>query len=167
MSPVGPPEGRDADWHSSGLGAIESVLGGDARDVLGLYIYTASAKLEVGIRKNPHYRNIQPHLIGLPAILTRYPGISQAQVARLLGAERATIGLQVRACIRKGWVRRTPSPDDGRKYILRLTESGQAMVREARQVIAEHESRLGSNLSAKERQRLKRLLAKLIVGGIP
>lgn len=72
------------------------------------------------------------HLIGTPALLARDPGLSQAELASFLGTERATAGLQVAQSLKRGFVRRTRSNWDGRRYELRVTEKGLQLLAEAR-----------------------------------
>jgi len=107
-------------------------------------------------------RSIPVHLIGTPALLARYPGLSQAELASFLGTERATAGLQVAQCLERGLVRRTRSNWDGRRYELRVTEKGLRMLAVARRVLPEYEDLFASALTARERATLRRLLMRLI-----
>jgi DNA-binding MarR family transcriptional regulator len=90
------------------------------------------------------------------------PGISQTELAQLLSCERATAGLQVAECVRKGWIRRVVSATDKRRYELQLTPKGERMLAEVRTIIARHEAEFLASLSQEERESLRRLLAKLI-----
>lgn len=146
-----------------GVAAIESVLGSNSQPVLGLYLHTVHNHLLKGLSRDPRYKKILPHLIGTPALLAKYPGLSQIELAALLGTERATAGLQVTQCIEKGWVRRVDSSHDGRRYELYITKKGLRMLEAARSVIPAHEQEFAAALSTTERQTLRRLLSKLIV----
>jgi len=149
--------------HLQGVAAIESVLGSGSQPVLGLYLHTVHNHLIKGLSRDRRFKKILPHLIGTPALLAKYPGLSQTELASLLGAERATAGLQVAQCIEKGWVRRVDSSQDGRRYELYITKKGQRMLEVVRSVIPAHEAEFAGALSAAERKTLRELLTKLIV----
>lgn len=147
--------------HASGVSTIESVLGSKG-PVLGLYLHTVHILLLKSLSRNPRFRSIKPHLIGTPALLAKHPGLSQIELAALLGTERATAGLQVARCIASGYVRRAHSPSDRRRYELYVTKKGLRLLADARKVIPEHEDMFANTLSASERETLRQLLMKLI-----
>jgi DNA-binding MarR family transcriptional regulator len=149
--------------HMQGVATIESVLGSGSQPVLGLYLHTIHNHLLKGLSRDRRFNKILPHLIGTPALLSKYPGMSQIELAALLGCERATAGLQVTQCIEKGWVRRVESSHDGRRYELYITKKGQRMLEVARSVIPAHEEFFAGSLSTAERKTLRELLSKLIV----
>lgn len=155
--------GRKSKPHSGeGVEVIASVLSPSGEPVLGLYVYAAADMFLRTIKQNREYRAIEAHLLGTPAVLSVYPGISQTELARLLGCERATAGLQVEACIRKGWVRRKAAPKDGRTYSLYLTPAGRRMLDGVVGVIARHEKRIGAALSSSDRNALVAIIRKLL-----
>jgi DNA-binding MarR family transcriptional regulator len=145
-----------------GLTTIEKSLSTSGSQVLSLYIYSASLMLQRSQTLRPEYRKIMGHVIGTPAIVSAMPGISQTELAQLLSCERATAGLQVAECVRKGWIKRVVSPKDKRRYELQLTPKGERMLAEVRQIIARHEAEFLAPLSQGERECLRGLLAKLI-----
>lgn len=149
--------------YRQGLTIIEQALSTSPDDmVLGLYIYSASVALKRSKTLRPEYRRIKGRLIGTPAIVASMPGISQTELARLLGCERATAGLQVADCERRGWIKRLPSPQDKRRYELHITPNGERMLAEVRKVIAQHEAGFLTPLSQEDRRTLRRILAQLI-----
>ena len=149
--------------YRQGLTVIEQASSNAAGDVvLGLYIYSASVALKRSESSRLEYRKIRPHLIGTPAIVASMPGISQSELARLLGCERATAGLQVAECVKLGWIKRLPSGKDKRRYELHLTASGDRMLTQVRKVIARQESDFLAPLSQEERETLRRILLQLI-----
>ena len=84
---------------------IESQLSEPDEPVLGLYLHVAyhcfmTSFADVGRGE------ITPNLIGVLALLATRPGMSQAEMARLIGLERATVGIQVARAISSGFVRR-------------------------------------------------------------
>ncbi len=148
--------------HSQGVATIESVLKASDTPVLGLYLHTVDLLLLRSLSRNPRFRSIMPHLIGTPALLSKHPGLSQIELAALLGTERATAGLQVAQCIEKGFVRRSVSLGDRRKYELYVTKKGLRLLADARSVIPEHEDMFAGSLTPEERETLRQLLMKLI-----
>jgi DNA-binding MarR family transcriptional regulator len=151
--------------HSQGVSIIESVLSPSGEPVLGLYLHTVHILLINSVTRDPRFRHILPHLIGTPAILAQRPGLSQIELAALLGTTRANAGLQVAQCIRLGFVRRVVSRADARRYELFITPKGTKYLETAVQVVHEHEQEFGRALSPSERTTLRRLLMKVISGG--
>lgn len=148
--------------HREGLAIIEAVLGRGQIPIVGLFLYSATARMLDGVRNNPRFRRISPHLIGTPSILLLRPRISQSELARYLGCPRATAGKQVMACVRQGWVRRTRSTEDRRSFVLELTASGQRMLGEVADIVAQHEAATFATLSTKDRKVLRSLLLQYI-----
>jgi DNA-binding MarR family transcriptional regulator len=130
--------------------------------VLGLYLHTVHILLMKSLKRDKRFGRIMPHLIGTPSILSRHPGLSQIELAAMLGTERMTAGLQVAQCIRQGFVRRVGAKHDRRRYELFVTEKGLRMLAAARHVIPLHEDLFAAPLSSSERDTLRRLLLKLI-----
>jgi DNA-binding MarR family transcriptional regulator len=145
-----------------GVEIIASVLSPAGEPILGLYFYAAADMVLRSIKANAEYRAIKAHLLGTPAVLSMRPGISQTELARLLSCERATAGLQVEECIRRGWVRRKPAPTDRRSYALYLTPAGRRMLENVAGIIARHEKRLGAALSTEERAALITIIRKFL-----
>lgn len=148
--------------HTQGVKTIESVLGTDDDPVLGLYLHTVHIVLMKSVTRDRRFRSIMPHLIGTPSILSRHPGLSQIELAALLGTERATAGIQVAQCLAQGFVRRVRSSRDRRRYELYITQKGLELLTQARQAIREHEALFAANLTREERETLRLLLLKLI-----
>jgi DNA-binding MarR family transcriptional regulator len=148
--------------HSQGVTTIESVLSTGGSPVLGLYLHTVHILLMKSVSRNRRFHGIMPHLIGTPSILSRHPGLSQIELAALLGTERATAGIQVAQCLSQGFVRRVRSSHDRRRYELYVTKKGLRLLDDARLAISQHEELFAGTLSRDEREMLRRLLLKLI-----
>lgn len=56
----------------------------------------------------------------------RKPGISNKELAEIVGLDKSGISRSVEELVRKGYVNREPSMEDRRCVVLSLTESGQA-----------------------------------------
>ena len=107
---------------------------------------------------------ITPNLIGVLALIATQPGMSQADLARLVGLERATVGVQVARAISAGFVRRDDASGDGRSYALHLTRRGEGMLAKLRKRIPVHERTAAARLTPAERVKLRALLDRLVHG---
>jgi DNA-binding MarR family transcriptional regulator len=146
---------------SIGVRLIERAISAK-KPVIGLYLFMAYGRLLRSMSRGTRFAAINPVAIGVPALLTAHPGLSQTELADLMGVERMTAGLQVRQCIKAGLVTRRHSPVDGRKYALYVTPKGRANLRRIGRLIPAHEQSLFGGLSARERSMLYRTLVKLI-----
>jgi DNA-binding MarR family transcriptional regulator len=149
---------------SAGVPLIERTISPDGSPVIGLYLYMANGWLVRSVSRGSRFAAIRPRAIGIPALLKAHPGLSQTELADLLGIERMTAGVQVARCIRQGLVRRERSGMDRRKYQLYVTAKGEANLRRTAGLIPLHEQFLFGRLSSAERAMLYRLLRKMIDG---
>ncbi|HEX3915737.1 MAG TPA: MarR family winged helix-turn-helix transcriptional regulator [Caulobacteraceae bacterium] len=78
------------------------------------------------------------------------PGVSQVDLAGILGADRATMMAIVDRLEARDLVKRERSRADRRRQHLNLTEAGAAMLTRAKALIAEHEERFKRRFSASE-----------------
>src|SRR4051794_14061177 len=143
---------------------IEAELSPTGEPVVGLYLHVAYMCVMSTFAAQIGHGEITPNLIGVLALLNRHPGTNQAELARIIGLERATVGGQVSRAEEKGFVRRDRSQQDGRSYALYLTSRGEAMLQALRQRIPPHERAVGAKLTLEERKRLRLLLDKLVYG---
>jgi len=143
---------------------IEAELSPTGEPVIGLYLHVAYMCVMSTFAAQIGHGEITPNLIGVLALLNRHPGTNQAELARIIGLERATVGGQVSRAEEKGFVRRDRSQQDGRSYALYLTSRGEAMLQALRQRIPPHERAVGAKLTLEERKRLRLLLDKLVYG---
>lgn len=94
--------------------------------------------------------------------IAHYPRISQAEVSRLLGFDRATVGQVVRGLAARNLVRRLGSAKDKRNKALELTTRGQRLLKRTSAAMARISRRLLSPLSLPERKLLVALLGRVI-----
>ena len=73
-------------------------------------------------------------------------GLSQSDVAQLLGIERARLVRLLDRLEKRGLTRRLPSPHDRRSHVLELTRQGQKVLQRAKTLAAAHEARLAQRL---------------------
>src|SRR5262245_34790967 len=139
---------------SSGVRLIERAISPDGAPVIGLHLYMAFGSLARSMARGSRFAAIKPASIGIPALLKAHPGLSQTELADLMGIERMTAGVQVERCIRHGLVRREHSATDRRRYHLYVTPKGLANLKRISTLIPLHEQYLFGRLSRAERTAL-------------
>lgn len=104
---------------------------------------------------------LTPPQCGVLGLLRGRPGISQQELAELLGMVPSRVVVLVDELERRGYVQRVRDELDRRRNTLQLTELGRAMVviigREGRA----HETAMCAGLTAKERAQLLDLLQRV------
>jgi DNA-binding MarR family transcriptional regulator len=90
------------------------------------------------------------------------PEITQIEIARFLGLERATIYQFVRSLMRHDMIRVEQSATDGRSSRMELTAKGRESLAHAREIIVAHETETIARLTPIERRLLLDLLHKLV-----
>ena len=143
---------------------IESQLATSSEPVLGLYLHVAYMTFMSTYEERVGRGEVSPAIIGVLALLAQRPGMSQADLARLSGIKRATVGVTVARAIASGFVKRVDSSVDARRYSLHLSSRGEQMLVKLRQRIPEHERHAAGRLSFQERLQLRSLLDKLVYG---
>jgi len=143
---------------------IEAQLSPSGEPVLGLYLHVAYHSVMASFGPIVGRGGVTPAIIGAVTLIADHPGISQAELARVIGLERATVGATVARAIAAGLVRRDIATDDARRYVLALTPRGQKMLTALRRRIATHEAHVAGHLTAAERRQLRALLHKLVHG---
>lgn len=93
-------------------------------------------------------------------------GLSQREVADLLGVDRTTMVVLVDELEAKGWVERHPQPDDRRKNIVALTRTGRDVMQRGARLIDDCERRFLATLSEPDARQLKNALTT-VVGAEP
>lgn len=91
----------------------------------------------------------------------RFAGTTQAELVQRLGFEQPTIAKAITRMERTGFVERGADPADRRVTRLRLTERGEAVVRDVIAAWAEADAASTRGLTAVETRELTRLLNKI------
>ena len=86
--------------------------------------------------------DIRPAQYSVLIVIGANAGLSQADVAQLLGIERARLVRLLDRLERRGLTQRLSSRVDRRSHVLRLTPAGQRMLKRAKALAAAHEARL-------------------------
>ncbi|MDE2596372.1 MAG: MarR family transcriptional regulator [Sphingomonadales bacterium] len=92
------------------------------------------------------------------------PEITQIEISRFLGIERATIHQFTKSLVRNGMIAIEPSRSDRRATRIHITDKGLSALDQARAIIARHETEATAMLSPIERRLLLDLLTKIHAG---
>ncbi len=94
-------------------------------------------------------------------LISRLPveGARVTDLARRASISKQAIGKLVTGLESRGYVERTPDPDDGRAHRIRLTKRGRKFLEAAREVVAEIEETWAEVLGASGLTRLRNALA--------
>jgi DNA-binding MarR family transcriptional regulator len=104
---------------------------------------------------------ISPGRFGVLVLIEANPGITQSRLALAVGLDRSTMVPVLDDFESRGLVERRRGADR-RTNGLRVTVAGKRFIGGAKRRIAAHEQRMFGALSARERQRLFTLLARVI-----
>lgn len=97
------------------------------------------------------------------AVLSRYPGLSAAEVAVHTRMDAVAVSRAVSRLLRSGRIRRTMSKTDRRRSVLQVSPSGAAMYRQIAPLALRYEHDLLESLTPQERDLLDTVLDKLMV----
>lgn len=88
--------------------------------------------------------DIRPAQYSVLTVVETNPGLKQTEVGDALGIKRANLVPMIDTLEARGLMRRHPAPNDRRGYALRLTATGEDLVRELHAVAERHESRIAA-----------------------
>lgn len=104
---------------------------------------------------------LTPPQHGVLIAAAQHPGLSQADVARLLGFDRATIGQVLKGLEARGFLRRGSSGANRRNKAVQLTPRGAAALKRAARAMERTSARLLSPLNRREQTLFMELLGRL------
>lgn len=87
---------------------------------------------------------------------------SQAELSRRTGIYRSDMVAVLNELVRDGYAERVPDPDDQRRNVITMTESGTARLHELDSVLSGLQEELLTPLTARQREQLAALLTKLV-----
>jgi DNA-binding MarR family transcriptional regulator len=140
---------------------VEAVLFADDGPSLGLRLHGANLRNLARFNARVGLGEISVTMLAILCVLERMPGLSQADLARMIKVERMTAGINAKRCVEMGLVEREIVTSDRRRYALRLTDAGREALRALSERIPLHEDRLARRLTATERRQLIALLDKV------
>lgn len=104
---------------------------------------------------------LTPAHAGIVRILLTTPGMTQQALATALGTLPSRLVALVDELEAKGLVERQSNEEDRRRYALRLTGRGMAMLQSIGRIAREHQQKLLAALSEEERRQLAVLLQRV------
>jgi len=92
------------------------------------------------------------------AVISKHPGASQRELGDALDLDRSTIADLVRRLESSGYITRTASTIDRRRFELELTDAGRAQMDRTRPVALTIEQELVGDLSPEDLESFRRIL---------
>ncbi len=105
---------------------------------------------------------ITPTQYALLYVLHCRPGVTQAEVAKILGLDRATIGSVVGRLAANGLIEKTASSADRRKHNLKLTDKGLKVCAQAQEAVKEVRDVILQPLAPEDREKFLDNLRKIM-----
>jgi len=96
--------------------------------------------------------DISPAQFSVLVVISANPGLSQAELAVMLGIERARLVRLLHRLQGGGLIERLQSSGDGRRHALQLTPRGRTLLAQAKTLAARHERKLTEKLGAERRK---------------
>ena len=141
----------EQEW--SGLGTLDQVF--------GLHVGLAHSAIIQDFKRSFENLQLTPKQTSLLWIADERPGIAQADVARLLLVDRATMLGITNSLTRRHLIERRRSPNGGRRIGLHVTPEGARMLDQARKAVAQHEKGLKSRFTEEELSGFTELLKRI------
>ena len=88
-------------------------------------------------------------------------GVDATRLSALIAFDRSTIGDVLERMELKGWIVRSPSPQDRRIKLVRLSPAGTTLLRDVAPAVGRVQARLLAPLAPQDRTTVTRLLAQL------
>ena len=101
------------------------------------------------------------------AAIGAHPGVDATRLSDLIAFDRSTIGDVLERLEAKGWVRRTPAPQDRRQKVIELSQAGAAQLEMVRPAVHRVQQRLLAPIAETDRPVLLRLLGELTLLSVP
>lgn len=117
--------------------------------VLGYWLRRASAAAMASLTTDLAELELRPAEMSVLLVIEANRGVTQSQVSRCLGIQRANMVPIAASLERRKLIERIPA--DRRSQAMRLTRAGSKAVSRSRKIIEAHESRLVSGLDEAER----------------
>lgn len=134
---------------------------GELDDIIGFHVRLLHAKLRDDFKASCGDLDLTQKQLSALWLVDMRPEIGQADIGRRLRMDRATILGIVSRLEQRGFLTRAPSPNDGRRQTLTLTESGRAILGIARERALAYEQTLRARFTPAEGALLIELLRRL------
>ncbi|MGA9859003.1 MAG: MarR family transcriptional regulator [Solirubrobacteraceae bacterium] len=110
---------------------------------------------------------IDPRELGILLVIASHEPASQQNAAHRLGIDRTSMVARIDALESKGLVSRHPDPEDRRRNVVELTDTGRDTVRRATAATERAEAALLASLAPQEAERLRQALQTVVAAATP
>jgi DNA-binding MarR family transcriptional regulator len=142
-------------------GSDESGYIGEIDDILGFHIRLAHGTAYRHFMRSFKSLSMTQKQVSVLWLVSDHPGIAQAELAKRLQLDRATVMAIVNRLATRRYLVRGESETDGRMQTLKLLPAGVKAIQEAKRAIRSHEKWLKSRFTARELKSLIALLRKI------
>lgn len=130
-------------------------------DLLGYHLRRAQSAVFQDFAAAMNGADVTPGQFGVLALIDANRGLSQTQLAEILGIDRSTLVAVIDKLEHQGLVERAARPNDRRSHALQLSRDGRQRFLALSRRVKQHEKRIARQLSARERATLIALLQKI------
>jgi DNA-binding MarR family transcriptional regulator len=130
-------------------------------DILGLHVARVHALVTFRLERDLAPVRLTPKEVSTLWLVNANPGIPQVALARFFGIERSSVNVVIKSLIERGLIFQQQDSADRRVYGLYISDDGQLLLAEAKQIVAEHERWLCEPLSAAKLSELQSSLEAL------
>jgi DNA-binding MarR family transcriptional regulator len=141
-----------------GRGRHEAIELGILNDRLGYFVRRAQVWIFQDVMRDFAANDIRPAQYSVLVVIEANPGLSQSDIADLLGIERARLVRLLDRLERRGYTERRPSPNDRRSHALHLTREGRRALKRIDALAAGHEARVVEKIGPENRKILIEIL---------
>lgn len=139
----------------------ESACIGEIDDILGFHIRLAHGTTYRHFTRTFKSLNMTQKQVSVLWLVSEHPGIAQADLAKRLQLDRATVMAIVNRLAKRKFLVRGESETDGRKQTLDVLPTGAKALEGAKRAIRAHEKWLKGRFTARELKTLIGLLRKI------
>jgi len=134
---------------------------GEIDDILGFHIRLAHGAAYRHFMQSFKSLGMTQKQVSVLWLVSDHPGIAQAELAKRLQLDRATVMAIVNRLASRKYLVRGESATDGRMQTLKLLPAGVKAINEAKRAIRSHEKWLKGRFTARELKLLVTLLRKI------
>jgi DNA-binding MarR family transcriptional regulator len=134
---------------------------GEIDDILGFHIRLAHGATYRHFMQSFKFLGMTQKQVSVLWLVADHPGIAQAELAKRLQLDRATVMAIVNRLTKRKFVVRGESETDGRMQTLTLLPAGAKALQDAKRAIRAHERWLKGRFTARELRTLIGLLRKI------
>lgn len=140
---------------------VEGVVYGQLDDLIGYAVRRAQIRLYEDFAETLQRWNITTQRFSAMTLVANNPGIKPTELARAMGIARSGVVIILDWLESAGYVLRLGEQADKRTLALELSDLGREVLAEVSQAVLEHDERMTSCFTAKEKEQLKSLLGRL------